>query len=116
MPYDAYLLVSKLPGIPLLDSHDVLSDADLERIAARMTKNLVHIRSVPNRDASICNAVSEARRDSRIRDESPVGPSLTRHLSVKCCDFQISVVGILRSLMLKYEAGRWGMGYSVVLT
>ncbi|KAI0814539.1 hypothetical protein GGR55DRAFT_675827 [Xylaria sp. FL0064] len=60
MPYDAYILMSRLPGISLLDCHDVLSDGDLERIAARMRKYLVHIRTIPNlvnRDAPICNAL-----------------------------------------------------------
>ncbi|KAI1345438.1 hypothetical protein F5Y01DRAFT_300504 [Xylaria sp. FL0043] len=77
MSDDAYLLISRLPGIPLSECHDVLSDGDLERIAAQMRKYLAQIRSIPNlvnRDAPICNALGEACRDSRIRGESPVGP------------------------------------------
>ncbi|KAI0424604.1 hypothetical protein F5Y09DRAFT_134498 [Xylaria sp. FL1042] len=77
MSDDAYLLISRLPGIPLSDCHGVVPDRDLERIAAQMRKHLSQIRSVPNlvnRDAPICNALGEACRDPRIRGEKPVGP------------------------------------------
>ncbi|KAI8945088.1 kinase-like domain-containing protein [Xylaria longipes] len=74
---DAYLLMTRLPGLPLADCQHILSDKDRERIIDQMRDYLTQIRSIPNlvnQDNPICNAVGEAIRDSRIRGETPVGP------------------------------------------
>lgn len=74
---DAYLLMTRLPGLPLADCQHILSDKDQERIIGQMRDYLTQIRGIPNlvnHDEPICNAVGEAIQDSRIRGEKPVGP------------------------------------------
>ncbi|KAJ2969309.1 hypothetical protein NUW58_g10019 [Xylaria curta] len=74
---DAYLLMTRLPGLPLADCQHILSDKDRKRIIDQMRNYLAQMRSIPNlvnRDEPICNAIGEAIRDSRIRGETPVGP------------------------------------------
>lgn len=74
---DAYLLMTRLPGLPLADCQHILSDKDRDRIINEMRDYLTQIRNIPNlinHDEPICNAVGEAIQDSRIRGETPVGP------------------------------------------
>ncbi|KAJ8128891.1 hypothetical protein O1611_g4739 [Lasiodiplodia mahajangana] len=73
----AYLLTTRLPGVTLSCAQHELSDMDRQRIVGQMQGHLSQIRSIPNavnRDAPICNTLGEACRDSRIRNERPVGP------------------------------------------
>ncbi|KAI0096028.1 hypothetical protein GGR51DRAFT_553776 [Nemania sp. FL0031] len=63
----AYLPTTRLSGVPLSCAQHELSDIDCERAS---------ISKVVNRDAPICNTLGEACRDSRIRNERPIGPLL----------------------------------------
>ena len=75
-PY-SYLLTTRLPGLPLSDCHDVLSDKDLLEIAAQMKGYLAQIRHIPRQDdvsLAICNTLGKACHDSRIHHGEPVGP------------------------------------------
>ncbi|KAI1121435.1 hypothetical protein F5Y10DRAFT_272103 [Nemania abortiva] len=73
----AYLLTTRLPGVALTCAQHDLSDRDGERIVGQMKDYLTQVRSIPNSvnlDTPICNTLGEACRDSRIRNERPVGP------------------------------------------
>ncbi|KAI3325312.1 kinase-like domain-containing protein [Xylariaceae sp. AK1471] len=74
---DAYVLITRLPGVPLSRCQHNLSNKDCERIVGQMRDYLTQLRSIPNlanHDAPICNTLGEACRDPRIRGEQPVGP------------------------------------------
>ncbi|KAI1144064.1 kinase-like domain-containing protein [Hypoxylon sp. FL0543] len=72
-----YLLITRIPGLPLWRCQNVLSDRDIERIANQLKDYVAQLRDIPKlakSDAAICNTLGEACRDSRIRGASPVGP------------------------------------------
>ncbi|KAI8970767.1 kinase-like domain-containing protein [Trametes punicea] len=74
---DAYLLITRLPGVPLASCQDVLSDADCRRIATQMKDYLSQLRTIPktvNPDMAICNTLGEACSDPRLRGWEPMGP------------------------------------------
>lgn len=73
----AYLLITRVPGIPLWQCYDVMSDRDCEQVASQMKDYLAQLRDIPktvNPDMAICNTLGEACRDTRIQSEDPVGP------------------------------------------
>ena len=75
----AYLLITRVPGVPLSRCQDVLSDRGCEEIAIHMKDYLSQLRDIPktvNPDMAICSALGEACRDPRICGEQPVGPFL----------------------------------------
>jgi hypothetical protein len=74
---EAYLLITRLPGLPLHRCHDVLSDKDCEHIAMQMKDYLTQLRDIPktvNPHMAVCNTLGEACRDPRIRGGESVGP------------------------------------------
>jgi aminoglycoside phosphotransferase (APT) family kinase protein len=75
--HEAYLLITEVPGIPLSQCHELLSDEDLECISKHMTKYISQLRKIPgpsNTAVSVCNTLGEECRDTRIRGAEPVGP------------------------------------------
>ncbi|KAI0332799.1 hypothetical protein GY45DRAFT_1352463 [Cubamyces sp. BRFM 1775] len=75
----AYLLITRLPGVPLSRYQDVLSDSDCEHIAAQLKDYLAQLRNIPrptsfDPEAVICDTLGAACRDPRIRSGDPVGP------------------------------------------
>jgi aminoglycoside phosphotransferase (APT) family kinase protein len=74
----SYLLMSKLPGAPICNCHDFLSDADCRAIAIQLKDYLTQIRSIPpkqaNPDLPISNTLGGAIRDPRIKSWAPLGP------------------------------------------
>ncbi|TVY37481.1 hypothetical protein LSUB1_G004491 [Lachnellula subtilissima] len=77
--HDAYLLTSRVPGIPLARCYDMLSDEDGAEFVARMQLYLTQIRAIPkvvSPEYAICDTLGGACRDPRIKDANPVGPFL----------------------------------------
>ena len=73
----AYLLITRVPGVPLSRCQDVLSDRGCEEIAIQMKDYLSQLRHIPktvNPGMAICNTLGEPCRDPRICGEQPVGP------------------------------------------
>ena len=74
---EAYLLLTRVPGLPLSRCQDVLSDRDCEQITNQLKDYVAQLRSIPrksNPDVSICNTLGEACQDPRICGGQPVGP------------------------------------------
>lgn len=75
--HDAYLLTSRVPGMPLSYCHDMLSDKEGAEFVAQMQGYLGELRSIPkvvSPEYAICNTLGGACRDPRICDANPVGP------------------------------------------
>ncbi|KAL7627723.1 hypothetical protein AAE478_001918 [Parahypoxylon ruwenzoriense] len=73
----AYLLITRVPGLPLSRCHNILSERDIERIANQLKDYVAQLRDIPQSaklDMTICNTLGKACRDHRIRGASPVGP------------------------------------------
>ncbi|KAK0704498.1 hypothetical protein B0H67DRAFT_648928 [Lasiosphaeris hirsuta] len=73
----AYLLTTRVPGLPLSRCLYVLSDADRDQIAAQLKDYVAQLRGIPsspNLNAPISNTLGEACRDTRIRGATPIGP------------------------------------------
>ncbi|KAI9058910.1 hypothetical protein FKP32DRAFT_1635136 [Trametes sanguinea] len=74
---EAYLLTARMPGVPLSSCQAILSDSDLEHIAAQMTDYLAQLRTIPktvNPDMAICNTFGGGCIDPRLRGWDPKGP------------------------------------------
>ncbi|KAH8697254.1 hypothetical protein BGW36DRAFT_378322 [Talaromyces proteolyticus] len=72
-----YLLITRLPGLPLSRCQDVLSDRDCEQVSNQLGNYLAQLRDIPkviNTDMAICNTLGEACQDPRILGGLPVGP------------------------------------------
>lgn len=72
-----YLLITRVPGVPLSDCQDILSDRDCREIALQMKNYVSQLREIPkkvNPGFAICNTLGAACRDPRIQDSEPVGP------------------------------------------
>lgn len=75
--HDAYLLTSRVPGIPLSRCHDLLSDKDGAEFVAQMQDYLTQVRAIPKTvspEYAICDTLGGACRDPRIHEANPVGP------------------------------------------
>lgn len=73
----AYLLTTRIPGLPLSRCLYVLSDRDCEEIATQLKDYVAQLRDIPNTfglDNVISNTLGEACRDTRICGARPVGP------------------------------------------
>ncbi|KAI1269329.1 hypothetical protein F5Y18DRAFT_95711 [Xylariaceae sp. FL1019] len=74
---DAWLLVSRLPGVPLLHCQDALSDKDRRRIISQLQDYVTQLRCIPNRvnkEYTICNSRGGPVLDHRIQGATPLGP------------------------------------------
>ncbi|KAI0194241.1 hypothetical protein F4808DRAFT_441454 [Astrocystis sublimbata] len=74
---EEYLLMTRLPGLPLSQCNEILSESDCERITMQMQDYLTQIRCIPNMvndENPICNTLGIEIRDSRIRSGRPMGP------------------------------------------
>lgn len=75
--HDAYLLTSRIPGFPLSNCMEMLSDTDTSEFVRQMQEYLTQLRAIPKTVSpgyAICNTLGGACRDPRIRSASPVGP------------------------------------------
>lgn len=73
----AYLLTSRLPGVPLFRVNDMLSDRDTREFVTVMHDFITQLRAIPRTDGgkhAICNTLGEACRDHRILHADPMGP------------------------------------------
>lgn len=73
----AYLLTTRIRGLPLFRCLYVLSDQDFERIATQLKDYIAQLRDIPNPfppNKAISNTLGEACRDTRIGGAKPVGP------------------------------------------
>ncbi|KAL1878540.1 hypothetical protein VTK73DRAFT_7881 [Phialemonium thermophilum] len=87
---DAYLLMTRVPGVPLASYQDVLSDEDFEHIGYQMKDYLAQLRTIPKRvnpEMAICNALGAACRDTRIRGDAAVGPFVDEAAFSQCLRF-----------------------------
>ncbi|KAK5994329.1 hypothetical protein PT974_04802 [Cladobotryum mycophilum] len=76
-PFTSYLLMTRLPGLPLSSCHNLLSDHDFEHIANQMKDYMAQLRNIRNKvntAIAICNTLGEACKDARIAGEKPVVP------------------------------------------
>jgi len=74
---NGYMLITRVPGIPLSSCQDILSDQDFEHIGYQMKDYLSQLRDIPktvNPGMAICNTLGEACRDARVCGDAPVGP------------------------------------------
>lgn len=74
---ETYLIMTRLPGHPLSQCQEVLSDADCEQVIAQLREYTAEIRNIPkkvNSEMAICNSLGEACRDPRVRGGDAVGP------------------------------------------
>ncbi|CZR65735.1 uncharacterized protein PAC_15635 [Phialocephala subalpina] len=75
--HDAYLLTSRVPGIPLSRCQDMLSDRDGAEFVAQMQEYLTQIRATPKAvslEHAICDTLGGSCRGPRISSGNPVGP------------------------------------------
>lgn len=74
---EGYLLMNRIPGVPLSRCQEVLSDKDAARIEAQLQDHITQLRAIPQ-PAGTGHAISDtlggACRDTRIKDGEPVGP------------------------------------------
>ncbi|ROW01994.1 hypothetical protein VMCG_05522 [Cytospora schulzeri] len=73
----SYLLMSRIPGLPLSCCHEVLSDKDSAQIAAQLQNYITQLRAIPktvNPSKAICDTLGGACRDSCVRGGNPIGP------------------------------------------
>lgn len=74
---DPFLLISELPGVPLSQCVDAISDGDYARIELQLIDVASQLRNIPkdvNPSAAICNTLGKACQEPRIRDFTPIGP------------------------------------------
>lgn len=74
---EIWLLMTRMPGLPLCDCFSVISDANFEQIANQMKDYVGQLRAIPktvNPEMAICNTVGKAIQDARIRWGDPFGP------------------------------------------
>lgn len=73
----AYLLTTRVRGLPLSRCLNVLSDSDCDQIATQLRDYVAQLRDIPRSlrpDIAISNTLGQACRDPRIRGGTPVGP------------------------------------------
>lgn len=78
-PHDAYLITSRVPGIPLSCCQEMLTDEDGNEFVAQMQDYVTQIRAIPKAvspEYAICNTLGGPCRDPRIDSARPVGPFL----------------------------------------
>ncbi|KAH9897349.1 hypothetical protein F4778DRAFT_743228 [Xylariomycetidae sp. FL2044] len=71
------ILMTRVPGVPISNCQEAISDADYERISHQLKDIMSQVRDIPktvNPAMAICNTLGEAIRDTRIRGEKPMGP------------------------------------------
>lgn len=74
---DAYLLMTRVPGIPLARVQEDMSDKDVAGFSSQMRDYITQLRAIPKSvspEFSICSTLGGPIRDTRIRDGDPVGP------------------------------------------
>lgn len=73
----SYLLMTRVPGMPLYKCIDIISDNNLSHISYQLGLFLSQLRTIPRSDQSstvISDTIGEPCRDPRIRGGQPVGP------------------------------------------
>lgn len=74
---EAYLLMNRIPGVPLAYSYELLADSDMAEMTAQLQDYVRQLRAMPktvNPDMAICNTLGGACKDPRVRFGSSVGP------------------------------------------
>lgn len=77
---EGYLLMSRIPGVPLHSCYEIMSDDDIAQITAQIQDYVTQLRAIPKytkTDKPICNTLGEALRDHHIGvagADQPVGP------------------------------------------
>jgi hypothetical protein len=74
---ESYLLITRIPGLPLSRCQNILSDNDYGHIANQLTNYVAQLRDIPTSTGSgmlISNTLGEPCRDPRIRGATPIGP------------------------------------------
>lgn len=77
---EGYLLMSRIPGVPLYSCYEIMSDDDVAQVKAQLQDCVAQMRAIPNSintDKPICNTLGEALRDHHIGvagADQPVGP------------------------------------------
>lgn len=74
---DAYLLTTRLPGVPLWLCQEVFSDAEYDAIIVQLQDYLTQLRDLPKTvhpEMAICNTLGNPCQDHLIPGSFPVGP------------------------------------------
>jgi hypothetical protein len=74
---NSYLLITRVPGVPLWLCQELFSDTDCDEIVTQLQDYVSQLRALPNTvnaEMPICNTLGEACRDHRIRSADPMGP------------------------------------------
>ncbi|KAK7753777.1 hypothetical protein SLS62_004142 [Diatrype stigma] len=74
---NAYLLMSRVPGVPFALCDDMLSDRDLTGFRSQMQDLVSQLRAIPklgSPEFAICNTLGGACRDTRVQFGDPIGP------------------------------------------
>lgn len=74
---DVYLLTTRIPGVTLSKSREMLSDDDAVDFVTQLQSHLTQLRAIPKTispEYAICNTLGGPCTDTRIRDGNPVGP------------------------------------------
>ncbi|ATY61877.1 kinase-like domain [Cordyceps militaris] len=71
-----YLLMTELPGAPLSQCINAISDDNYQLLARQLQDAVSQLRQIPsvNPALPICNTLGAACREPRIRDWAPLGP------------------------------------------
>jgi aminoglycoside phosphotransferase (APT) family kinase protein len=73
----SYLLITRVPGVPLWRCQNILSDSDCDAIVTQLQDYVSQLRDIPktiNPTMAICNTVGGAIQEHRIRGATPIGP------------------------------------------
>ena len=87
---DSYLLIGRVPGVPLWRCQEVFSDRDCDEIVAQLKDYVAQLRDMPktvNPEMAICNSLGGPCRDHRIRSADPIGPFVDEAAFSQCVRF-----------------------------
>jgi hypothetical protein len=74
---EGFLLMSRIPGVPLSRCNQVLSDNDAAQVTAQLQAHITQLRAIPKATSTrnaICDTLGGACRDGRVRLGRPIGP------------------------------------------
>ncbi len=87
---DSYLLIGRVPGVPLWRCQEVFSDRDCDEIVTQHKDYVAQVRDMPktvNSGMAICNSLGGPCRDHRIRSADPIGPFVDEAAFSQCVRF-----------------------------
>lgn len=74
---ESYLLMNRIPGMPLSRVHEALADNDMTQVTAQLQDYVKQLRAIPktvNPEMAICDTLGGPCRETRVRGGNPIGP------------------------------------------